>query len=77
MYVGNGEDLLKSLMKVQSKCPNCGTTLIFENSARLAKDNGVSEASVLLQEICGTPFKERLHEIEEKVVTEIQSRSEV
>lgn len=42
-----------------------------------AKDNGVSEASVLLQEIFGTPFKERLHEIEEKVVTEIQSRSEV
>ncbi len=42
-----------------------------------AKDNGVSEASVLLQEIFGAPFKEKLHEIEEKVSAEIQSRSEV
>lgn len=50
MYVGNGEDLLKSLMKVQSKCPNCGTTLIFENSARLAKDNGVSENAIMCHE---------------------------
>lgn len=47
MVVGNGVDLLKSLMKLQSNCPNCGTTLTFEDSARLGRDNGVSENAIM------------------------------
>jgi uncharacterized protein YbaR (Trm112 family) len=47
MVVGNGADILEKLMKLQSQCPNCETTLTFEDSARLAKDNGVSENAIM------------------------------
>lgn len=41
-----------------------------------AKENGVSEASVLLQEIFGEPLKEKLNQLEEKILSEISSRGE-
>ena len=47
MHVRNDEELLKRLMKVQSKCPNCGATLTFEDAARLGKNHGVSENAIM------------------------------
>lgn len=47
MFIGNGEDLMRNLMKLQSDCPNCGTALTFEDSARLGRDNGVSENAIM------------------------------
>lgn len=41
-----------------------------------AKENGVSEASILLEQIFGEPFAEKLQHIEEKVMEEIKSGGE-
>lgn len=40
-----------------------------------AKENGVNEASVLLQEIFGDSFKDKLNEIQDKISVEIDSES--
>ena len=40
-----------------------------------AKENGVNEASVLLQEIFGDSFKDKLNEIQDKITVEIDSGS--
>jgi TPR repeat protein len=41
-----------------------------------AKENGVKEATILLNEIFGTAFQNRLNDMEERIDVEIQSRSE-
>jgi hypothetical protein len=41
-----------------------------------AKENGIKEATILLNEIFGTAFQNRLNDMEERIDVEIQSRSE-
>lgn len=41
-----------------------------------AKENGVSEASILLEQIFGNPFQEKLQQIEDKVMEEIDAGGE-
>lgn len=47
MSFGDGDDLKNQLMNAKGICPNCGASLTFEDSATLAKNNGVSENAIM------------------------------
>jgi len=47
MFIGNGDDFAKMLMNKKTTCPKCKSTIVFEESAKLANQIGVKENAVM------------------------------
>lgn len=72
MVVANGDDLSNQLMNAKGFCPNCGASLTFEESARLAKSNGVSENAVMCPD-CRKVFNVNLAPNKMTILNEIKN----
>ncbi len=72
MVVGNGNDIMERLMKLQASCPNCGTTLTFKEAAQLAKDSDIKENAVMCHN-CHKAYTVNLTPTEMTFINEIKT----
>lgn len=56
MRIIQGNDFMDMLMKSPGTCPNCGTALIFEDAAQLAKSHGITD-NVVMCKGCNRVFQ--------------------